>query len=686
MARFKGLSMKSRLNILLLAVAAAAVAGVFGVAPICAAGEGGEASRMWPVDVKINLSSSFAEFRSGHLHAGLDIRTFGREGIPCRAVDDGYVSRLRASQFGYGKAVYLKLASGETVVYAHLAEYSAPIDELVYAAQLRSNSYRVDVHLSPVEFPVKKGDVIGYTGRTGTTAPHLHFEVRNESEHPINPFDVGWELADQIPPMPRRIKWYPLSKESRVNGWCAADVVELTQYDSKTYASLDTVEVAGRIGLAVDVIDRLTAASGRLAPYRVELSVDDRLVTSLELKRFSYDHTREVELAYDMGAARTLGRHYLFLFKREGETLWNREFVDDGIIDADSLAATGRIHQAVVRAYDKFGHVSTVTIPFVVSSRAVEPMAGSVTAGGGDSAVKRIRHDDPGTGELPGCYFFGAVASIDGVVDDGGAASAKKIGWGDVPGEGMTFRIADPGYPIDIHIFPVRADEAFVRDFPEIGVGISTKGGSFYSDAHVYLARWEGDVGRTPFPHEAISPASQAVRFGPMSLALKGSVEIRFALERHVADNEAVFHFDEREKRWSFQSSFVRGDTVSSFVREPGVYAVFVDSVAPEISSPLIEIQQSYDTGKSTPAIVVPIADEGSGLDVEKTEIYIDANKQIARWDGFLQKMFILIRNQNIIGERDISVTAVDRVGNVSRTHTRIDIPAGVPAPGGRTE
>ncbi len=675
--------MKSRLNILILAVAAAA-AGMFGVSAGGAMGGQDPASRMWPLDVRINLSSSFAEFRSGHLHAGLDIRTFGREGIPCRAVDDGYVSRLRASQFGYGKAVYLKLATGETVVYAHLAEYTARIDSVVFEAQLKSNGYRVDVHLDPVDLPVKRGQIIGYTGRTGSTAPHLHFEVRNVREQPINPLDAGWELKDEIPPLLRRIKWYPVSKDSRVNGWCAADVVELSQVDSKTSVTEDTMKVAGRVGLAVDVIDRLTTASGKLAPYRVELSIDGRLVTSLELKRFSYDHTREVELAYDMGTARTLGRHYLFLFKREGETLWNREFVEDGIIDADSLAATGRIHHAIVRAYDKWGHVSTATLPFVVVSG---------TGVGGDSSnpgIKQVRHDDPGTGELPGCYFFGAVASIERLSAVGGAAdgapSGKVIGWGDIPDAGTTFRIADPGYPIDIHIFPVRAGEALVRDFPEIGVGMSTKGGSFYSDTHVYLARWEGDVGRTSFPREAISPSSRAVRLGPMSLALKGSVEVRFPLERDVADNEAVFHFDERKKRWSFQSSFVRGDTVSSFVRQPGVYAVFVDSVAPEISAPRIEFQKSYDTGYSLPAIVVPIAEEGSGLDVEKTEIYIDANKQIARWDGFLQKMFILIRNQNIIGKRDISVMAVDRVGNVSRTNARIDIPAGVPTPGGRTE
>jgi hypothetical protein len=42
--------------------------------------------RLWPLGITINLTSSFGEYRSGHLHAGLDIKTHGKEGVPCRAV------------------------------------------------------------------------------------------------------------------------------------------------------------------------------------------------------------------------------------------------------------------------------------------------------------------------------------------------------------------------------------------------------------------------------------------------------------------------------------------------------------------------------------------------------------------------------------------------------------------------
>ena len=64
--------------------------------------------KVWPMAAKPALSSSFGEFRGGHLHAGIDVRSFGKDGIPCRAVADGYITRIRASIFGYGKALYLR--------------------------------------------------------------------------------------------------------------------------------------------------------------------------------------------------------------------------------------------------------------------------------------------------------------------------------------------------------------------------------------------------------------------------------------------------------------------------------------------------------------------------------------------------------------------------------------------------
>ena len=45
-----------------------------------------------PLDSDIGLSATFAEFRTGHFHSGLDMRTGGAVGKPVYAAADGYVA------------------------------------------------------------------------------------------------------------------------------------------------------------------------------------------------------------------------------------------------------------------------------------------------------------------------------------------------------------------------------------------------------------------------------------------------------------------------------------------------------------------------------------------------------------------------------------------------------------------
>ena len=80
-----------------------------------------------PVDIPMQLSGTFAELRGTHFHAGIDIRTQGKQGLPLRAVADGYVSRIKIHQGGYGKALYINHPNGVTSVYAHLKRYSPDI-------------------------------------------------------------------------------------------------------------------------------------------------------------------------------------------------------------------------------------------------------------------------------------------------------------------------------------------------------------------------------------------------------------------------------------------------------------------------------------------------------------------------------------------------------------------------------
>lgn len=69
-----------------------------------------------PLDIPIVLAGTFGELRSNHFHAGIDIKTQGKEGLKVYAVAEGYVSRIKVQQYGYGKAIYVTHPNGYTSV------------------------------------------------------------------------------------------------------------------------------------------------------------------------------------------------------------------------------------------------------------------------------------------------------------------------------------------------------------------------------------------------------------------------------------------------------------------------------------------------------------------------------------------------------------------------------------------
>ena len=628
-------------------------------------------ARPWPLPIAINLTSSFAEYRAGHLHAGLDIKTYGREGVPCIAVGDGYVSRLRASPHGYGKAVYLTLEGGEVAVYAHLSEFSPSLELALFEEQKKENRYRVDVYFDRDRFPVTEGEILAYTGRTGASAPHLHFEFRDKNQNPVNPLSHGWTLEDNQAPVIRGVVWIPLDAHSRIDGLCRARDVKVKRTGPGTFVAVDTVHVRGRVGIGADIVDRLNKTSGRLAPYTVELSVDGVLFTSIKMESFSYGHTGEVELAYDMERVRRNNRHYLLLFRRAGESLWNRVFQNGGVIAPDQLEKSRengrRVHTAVVRTFDRNGNVGITSIPFVSSGEDPPP---AVTDAGG----------------LAGCYFFGELMSVQKAAfmeddwaglsalaaDGAGAGFPLALDVGRLPGPRALRSPANGEGPV-VHLFPVRQGKKMFEAVESLGAGISLDERSLFTDAFMFMSAWPHRQKGSP----ELIPGGSPVVVGPVSLAFKRSADLWFVLTGPVDGREAVYRLDERKNEWRYNGSEARGDTVYTGIRSPGVYRVFVDTQPPRISTPVARWRKSYATGDASPEIAIGLADEGSGVDPASTEVRINGEKQIARWDAFVKTMFVLLRDRPPPGAYELSVVAVDNVGNRSTLERRVALSEG---------
>lgn len=152
-----------------------------------------------PFGVPGYLTSSFGESRGTRYHAGIDYSTDMKEGFPVIAPENGKISQVRLSPYGYGKVVYFLGESGKTWVFAHQSGFSKELDSLVSSAQLQSKHN--DIRISnPKIKSFRYGDTISFTGSSGIGNPHLHLELR-KGEKLLNPCRNGIFCGDSLPPL-----------------------------------------------------------------------------------------------------------------------------------------------------------------------------------------------------------------------------------------------------------------------------------------------------------------------------------------------------------------------------------------------------------------------------------------------------------------------------------------------------
>ena len=143
------------------------------------------------------LTSSFGENRGTRYHMGVDYSTDMTEGWVVYAPEDGVVSEIKTSPYGYGKVLFFKGNSGKTWVFAHQSSFSAQLDDIVYKKMY--DTKKNDIAISP-KVSFKKGDTLTFAGSSGIGNPHLHLEVRTADNKGLSPCGQGALCLDTIAP------------------------------------------------------------------------------------------------------------------------------------------------------------------------------------------------------------------------------------------------------------------------------------------------------------------------------------------------------------------------------------------------------------------------------------------------------------------------------------------------------
>lgn len=323
----------------------------------------------YPVTIPIALAANFGELRKNHFHMGIDIKTQGKEGFDLVAVEDGFVSRAKVSTYGYGKAVYIDHPNGKTSVYAHCSKFVGRLDSLVKEEQFRTQNFEVELYFSPKQLPVKKGEVFALSGNTGgSTAPHLHFEIRDtKTEHALNPLVYAYDLPDNRKPTVKRVKVFSLNEQGYADYSKTLEkyiklVNDTLKIVSDTFAiPANFCSSFGGIGFAFDATDKMDGAENTNGIYGSFLVVDGDTVFGHKMNEISFDNSRYINAHRDLTVA---GANYHKSFRNVSNPLEIYTNNGLGVIPI----APGQAKNIVYGAYDEKNNLSKIQFVVVADS------------------------------------------------------------------------------------------------------------------------------------------------------------------------------------------------------------------------------------------------------------------------------------------------------------------------------
>jgi hypothetical protein len=290
---------------------------------------------MNPLDIKLYLAGDFGEIRPNHFHSGIDIKTNQREGYPVYAVADGYISRTRIQIGGFGNALYINHPNGITSVYGHLKKFNPLIAQVVKNNQYREHSFTQDLLLTPIEIPVKKGDVIAWSGNTGgSNGPHLHFELRNtKTEETINPLSLGIDVPDHIAPAISNLYLYQIDEKPFDDLTPKQAFAAYGGNGNYNLGKSATVSVNGQFGLGIVAYDQFDGTSNKNGLFSTTIKLDDNIIYQTVISKFSFDNTRAVnayiDFAYKLKSGITVQKGFA---SQNPKVKFYNKLVDNGFI------------------------------------------------------------------------------------------------------------------------------------------------------------------------------------------------------------------------------------------------------------------------------------------------------------------------------------------------------------------
>jgi murein DD-endopeptidase MepM/ murein hydrolase activator NlpD len=309
----------------------------------------------YPLDIPLKLNANFGEMRPNHFHMGLDLFTLRKENLPVLAPAEGWIAKIKIDPNGFGNAIYVNHPNGFTTLYAHMNTFPPGTAQAIKEAQYAKQKWNGDVEFEKNQFPVRKGQLIGYSGNTGASAgPHVHYEIRGtENDVCLNAL-LFHKVYDVTPPDITKLAVYDRSKSTYEQSPRNVGLVGAAGGYTITGNTL-TVN-SNRISFALVATDRITGVPNSNGIFEAMVYMDDEAHSGFQIDGINYLETRYLNAHVDYRIKTAGGSYFQHLSPLPGDRLPIYFKKEDGLIHLDDTA----VHQIKIVVRDANNNASTL--------------------------------------------------------------------------------------------------------------------------------------------------------------------------------------------------------------------------------------------------------------------------------------------------------------------------------------
>lgn len=576
---------------------------------------------LWPTDATNQISSTFAETRSSHLHAGLDIRTWGQEGYKVFATRDGIIYRIGTGPFGYGNVLYMQHSDGSYSVYAHLNRFEPNLQAYTDSIRMKDYTFSINEIVAEDSLYYKKGDVIAFTGSTGIGPPHLHFEIRNPDNEPVNPLLTNISVRDELNPVFRQLGIEFLNPTSlKPEGY---DIINARR--SGNNYDFGEVTVNQPVGLSVNVHDRANYTPNVYAVYSLTMIHEADTLFHSKVDGFSYPEGRQMFLdrSYQILAERRRGFQRLYRVKGNQLPIYEK-LKNEGV-----LALNEGLYPIQIIATDIYGNRTEGQVILRVE---------------GDNHIDSIAHvptyPSPAEEEKP------YVVNNNYVLFDNNApvlASTEPIHFNILRDRSSTrFR---SNSSIEAKLEPGKKQ---VLNTPDQRLWIEFPEKALYDtlNLHLDIERLENEI---------------RFNFSPDRLPIEDAIYFNYVLPEDLKTNEhlGLYSVDKFRDRTYFMGAVNENGLIRSALGEISSLVIKEDDTDPWIGNPRIERNLAGNY-----VIRVPAIDRGTGIDFEASTITVNGNSGIVEYDPDRGSLFYYVPDFAPLSKNEVLMSVFDRMGN----------------------